>query len=72
MGYSRPIDEVGAFSAKEIGRTAKERKAGSSGYAESMLIAYNKKMKSPLQWSKLYKTNAFASNDISGFDEDDA
>lgn len=47
-------DKVGAFSSKEIGRTAKERKAGSLGYAEAMLIAYNKRMKSALKWSKLY------------------
>ncbi|WP_052292971.1 DUF6551 family protein [Desulfofarcimen acetoxidans] len=42
-------EKVGKFSSKEIGRTAKERKAGSLGYAEAMLIAYNKKMKSPLK-----------------------
>jgi len=47
-------EKVGAFSIKEIGRTAKERKAGSLGYAEAMLIAYNKKMRAPLKWSKLY------------------
>lgn len=47
-------EKVGTFSSKEIGRTAKERKAGSQGYAEAMLIAYNKKMKSPLKWTKLY------------------
>mgnify|MGYP003604534725 FL=1 len=64
-------EKVGAFSAKEIGRTAKERKAGSNGYAESMLIAYNKKMKAPLHWSKLYKTKVFASNDNADTDADD-
>lgn len=47
-------EKVGIFSSKEIGRTAKERKAGSLGYAEAMLIAYNKKMKAALKWSKLY------------------
>lgn len=47
-------DKVGMFSARELGRTAKERRAGSLGYAESMLIAYNKKMKSGLPWNKLY------------------
>lgn len=51
-------EKVGVFSAKEIGRTAKERKAGSLGYAEAMLIAYNKRMKAALKWSKLY-TNKF-------------
>lgn len=51
-------DKVGVFSSREIGRTAKERKAGSLGYAEAMLIAYNKRMKAALKWSKLY-TNKF-------------
>lgn len=51
-------EKVGAFSARDISRTAKERKAGSFGYAEAMLLAYNKKMKAPLKWSKLYMTQA--------------
>lgn len=46
--------KVGRFSARDIGRTAKERKAGSKGYAEAMLIAYNKKTHYPLRWSALY------------------
>ena len=49
-------EKVGEFSARDISRTAKERRSGSLGYAESMLIAYNKKMKYPLRWSKLYAT----------------
>ncbi len=56
-------EKVGKFSSREIGRTAKERKAGSLGYAEAMLIAYNKKMKSPLKWSKLYMTKSTAPED---------
>lgn len=47
-------EKVGAFSVKEIGRTAKERQAGSLGYAEAMLICYNKKMKSGLHLGDLY------------------
>lgn len=47
-------EKVGSFSSRELSRTAKERKAGSYGYAEAMLLAYNKKMKSPLRWSNLY------------------
>ncbi len=47
-------EKVGRFSARDIGRTAKERKAGSNGYAEAMLIAYNKKAHYPLRWSALY------------------
>ncbi len=47
-------EKVGSFSAREISRTAKERRFGTLGYAEAMLLAYNKKMKYPLRWSKLY------------------
>lgn len=47
-------EKVGAYSAKEIIRTAKERRAGAIGYAEAMLLAYNKKLKYPLRWSNLY------------------
>ena len=47
-------EKVGSYSAKEIIRTAKDRHVGSVGYAEAMLIAYNKKMKYPLRWSNLY------------------
>lgn len=47
-------EKVGAFSAKEIIRTAKGRRAGAIGYAEAMLLEYNKNMKYPLWWSKLY------------------
>jgi len=67
-------DKVGVFSAREIGRTAKERKAGSIGYAEAMLIAYNKKMKSALHWSKLYGTrpNMIEENEYSDVEGCDA
>jgi len=56
-------EKVGKYSIKEIGRTANERKAGSLGYAEAMLIAYNKKMKVPLQWSKLYTSKSSVPKD---------
>lgn len=56
-------EKVGKHSSREIGRTAKERKAGSIGYAEAILIAYNKKMKVPLRWSKLYKSKSGRSDD---------
>ena len=66
-------DKVGIYSSRDIGRTAKERKAGSIGYAEAMLIAYNKKMKSALKWSKLYtnKANHTDEAEYSDFNEDD-
>ncbi len=47
-------EKVGRYSAKEIGRQAKDRRAGSLGYAEAMLMAYNYKMKHRLRWGKLY------------------
>jgi len=56
-------EKVGKFSSREIGRIAKDRKAGSLGYTEAMLIAYNKKMKSPLKWAKLYMTKSTAPDD---------
>lgn len=48
-------EKVGRCSVKEIARTAAERKAGSLGYAEAMLLVYNKKLHTPLTLSKLYK-----------------
>lgn len=47
-------DKLGEISIKELIKTAKERRAGSLGYSEAMLIFYNKKMKRPLQWNILY------------------
>lgn len=47
-------DKLGAMSIKELSRTAKERRAGALGYAEVMLLAYNKRNKAPLIWQKLY------------------
>lgn len=47
-------EKVGEMSVKELVRTAKERKAGSLGFAEAMLQTYNKKRKFSLPWNKLY------------------
>ncbi|MDR0219825.1 MAG: hypothetical protein LBI54_00280 [Lachnospiraceae bacterium] len=47
-------ERVGAVSAREIARTAKERRAGSVGYAETMLLIYNKKTKSTLSMTRLH------------------
>lgn len=51
------VEKVGRFSPREISRIAKERKAGSLGYAEAMLTLYNKKSSSngTLKWAKLYE-----------------
>lgn len=47
-------EKLGVISIKELAKIAKERRAGSLGYAEAMLIFYNKRSKNPLPWSDLY------------------
>lgn len=65
------IDRLSRVSPKEIIRTAKERRAGSIGYAEAMLIYYNKKCRNALPWEKLYahKKKASAWLKIDGLEE---
>ena len=48
------IERLARVSPKEIIRTAKERRAGYMGYAEAMLIYYNRKSRNALSWEKLY------------------
>ena len=48
-------EKLGVISIKELTKTAKERKAGSLGFAEAMLIFYNKRLKNPLSWNDLYE-----------------
>lgn len=63
-------EKVGKYSTKEISRTANERNAGSIGYAEAMLLYYNKKMKFPLNFTDLYKSRLTAPDDTDmEFDE---
>lgn len=61
--YKKELDDeefkekVGNYSIKQISRQAKERRQGSMGYAETLVLAYNgKKKNSPfiLQLEKLY------------------
>ena len=47
-------EKVGVLSVRELGRIAVDRHTGSLGYAEAMLIYYNKKMKFGLQRGSLY------------------
>ena len=47
-------EKLGSISVKDLAKTAKERRAGSLGYAEAMLIFYNKRLKNPLPWEGLY------------------
>lgn len=50
-------DKLGEISIKELSKIAKERRAGSLGYAEAMLIFYNKRLKIGLPWGELYKNS---------------
>lgn len=50
-------EKVGAHSPREISRIAKERRAGTMGYSEAILIAYNSKMKNALRWENLYNSS---------------
>ncbi|SFE16756.1 DUF6551 family protein [Succiniclasticum ruminis] len=61
-------EKVGVYSSRDITRLAKERKAGSMGYAEAMLIAYNRKSKKGLSWAKLYSGRK-KQTDEAGFEE---
>ncbi len=47
-------DHVGKVSAKNISRTAKDRRPGTLGYAEALVMAYNAKNKHRLMMQKLY------------------
>jgi hypothetical protein len=49
-------ERVGSVSAREIARTAKDRRAGSLGYAEAILNIYNKKTKAGLSMQRLYES----------------
>ena len=49
-------ERLGLVPMKTIIRTARERRPGALGYAEAMLLFYNKKCKYRLSMRKLYGT----------------
>ena len=51
-------EKLGVVSIKEITKNAKERRPGSLGFSEAMLIIYNKRMKNGLKWNNLYSIKA--------------
>ena len=64
------IDKLGAVSLKALARTAKERRSGSMGFAEAMVLVYNGKRKnawSRLSMAKLYSKRTGAN----GYDDPD-
>ncbi len=62
------VDHVGKVSVKSIVRTAKERRPGALGYAESMMLAYNAKNKQKLPL-RLLHGGKFVANDPDDFDD---
>lgn len=50
-------EKLGEISIKELTKTAKERRAGSLGFAEAMLIFYSKRMRNPPAWTPLYSNS---------------
>ncbi len=57
-------EKLGEISIKELSKTARERRAGSLGYAEAMLLAYNKRNKHPLNWQKLYSNKMISPPEV--------
>jgi hypothetical protein len=59
VAYGEKLDDeefvarLSKVSVREIIRTAKDRHAGTQGYAEAMLLQYNKRLKYPLRWNAL-------------------
>lgn len=49
------IEKISYTSVKEIIRCARERKGGTTGCAEAILMVYNKKMRSPLPIDRLHE-----------------
>lgn len=77
--YREQLDEdifkekVGAQSIRQLGRVAKERRPGSMGYAEAMILAYNGKKKSMthrLAMNKIYAKDFTIVSDVD-YDDDD-
>ena len=62
-------EKVGALSIKALTRIAKERRAGSMGFAEAMIIEYNGKKKSPAQRLSINKLHARESSIFSGLED---
>jgi hypothetical protein len=59
------IERVGKFSARELARTAREHRNGSLGFAEEMVVAYNKRTSFGLQRSMLYKKQKASASAVS-------
>lgn len=50
-------DRIGQLSVKQLTRTAKERRPGSMGFSEAMVVQYNRRCKYRLSMQRLYCKN---------------
>ncbi len=50
-------DKEGRYSPKAISRNARDRRPGTLGFAEALLLIYNSKCKKQLSIKKLYWSN---------------
>ena len=62
---------MGQVSVKQLTRTARERRPGSLGYAEAMLMFYNRRCKYRLSMRKLYNDNGTEDLDFDEADDED-
>ena len=51
-------ERLSRIPAKDIIRRAKERRPGSMGFVESLVLGYNKKARNALAWEKIYDSKA--------------
>lgn len=63
-------ERMSNYSIREIVRAAKDRRAGSLGYAEAMWIYYNKRSRGPIDLSPLHSRKKKAAPKISVTDSD--
>lgn len=66
-------DRIGLLSVKQLTRTANERRPGALGYAEAMVIQYNKRCKYRLSIQRLYSKNRddYIEEDVESAEDDD-
>lgn len=64
-------ERLGQVSVKQLTRTARERRPGSLGYAEAMLMFYNRRCKYRLSMRKLYNVNGTEDLDFDEADEEE-
>lgn len=62
-------ERMSSYSIKEICRAAKDKRMGTLGYAETMLVYYNKRSRNPIGFEPLYskkkkRPESFQENEV--------